>query len=136
MPFLYWSEQYSVGIAIFDAEHKRLFTLANDLYDAIVSGRVDETLHSFFNGLIKYSNQHFDHEEEYFQLALYPAGEAHRQYHDWLRKQILQFQSRLTDTPKDILAIELAKFLKDWVYNHILKDDVAYGRFLNDKGIH
>ncbi|MGB8600590.1 MAG: bacteriohemerythrin [Rhizomicrobium sp.] len=136
MPFLNWSDQYSVGIALFDAEHQRLVTMANELYDAVLSGTADETLRPIYLGLVAYCYRHFAHEEEFFAVAGYPFSEEHKASHAELRNEVDHFRDHLADTPKNLLAIEMAKFIKQWVTNHIMVHDRKYGAFLQEKGVH
>lgn len=135
MPLLQWSDRYSIGVAIFDAEHMRLFAIANDLYDAILSGTSSDALNSILLGLADYSSRHFSHEEEFFRLSGYPQTQTHLQKHVWMREKIHQFEDHLTDTPQQLLALELARLLRDWIEDHILGDDMEYGRYLVSKGI-
>jgi len=37
-----WNNRLSVGVKVIDDEHKRLLSLANDLYDAIVDQRKEQ----------------------------------------------------------------------------------------------
>ncbi len=38
MPYLTWSNEFSIGVPVFDDEHKVLIALANALHEAIASG--------------------------------------------------------------------------------------------------
>jgi hemerythrin len=42
MPLMVWNNRLSVGVKVIDDEHKRLLSLANDLYDAIVDQRKEQ----------------------------------------------------------------------------------------------
>lgn len=135
MPLLQWSERYSIGIAIFDAEHMRLFAMANELYEAVLNGTSADALNSILLGMADYSNRHFNHEEEYFRLSGYPMAEAHIQQHIWMRERVAEIRHRIGETPHKLLALEVARLLKNWIDNHILTDDMEYGHYLMSKGI-
>lgn len=135
MPFLRWSEEYSVGIALFDGEHRRLFDMANALYDAVLNGSANEDLQSIYHGLVSFTYRHFSHEEDFFSAAGYPGAEEHKAQHDALRTTVQELQERIATTPKDILALEMARLIKDWINNHILVHDLQYGMFLHQKGV-
>ena len=62
----------------------------------------------------------------------YADLEAHRQLHRKLMDQIASVQTRF-DT---ITEAELSSLLKDWVVNHILKDDRRFAQELNAKGVY
>ena len=44
MPLMVWNNRSNVGVKVIDDDHKRLLSLANDLYDAIVDQRGKEQL--------------------------------------------------------------------------------------------
>lgn len=135
MPFLHWTEEYSIGVALFDSEHRRLFDLANDLYDAVLSGQANEELQSIYLRLVSYTNRHFFHEEDFFAASGYQEAEAHRAEHAAMRARVAAFGERLSLAPKEITALEMAQFLKEWINNHILVRDKNYGLFLGEKGV-
>lgn len=135
MPFLHWSEEYSVGIALFDGEHQRLIDMANELYDAVLSGTADEDLKPIYLGLLAYCYRHFAHEEEFFAIADYPLSAEHIACHAALRAEVEKFRTRITDTPKNLLALEMVQFIKNWITDHIMVQDRKYGAHLREKGV-
>ena len=48
MPLMEWTDKLSVGVPSIDAQHKKLVSMANTLYDAMKAGHgkeiLDETL--------------------------------------------------------------------------------------------
>lgn len=136
MPFMHWSDEYSIGIALFDEEHMRLVAMANELYDAVFDGKSDEAVTDVFQKLLDYTGYHFSREEAFFVEAGYPYDAAHKARHHVLKQQVIDFEAQTRDLPKEIQALEMAKFLKRWIEIHILKDDREYGDYLTAKGIH
>lgn len=136
MPLFPWSDRYRIGIAIFDAEHMRLVAMANEAYDAALSEAPDLALKEIFLGLIDYTLNHFVHEERFFVEAGYPHDGEHKAHHAELRRQVEDLRALYETVPKQLLAVELAKFLKAWIENHILKEDLKYGLYLNAKGVY
>lgn len=135
MPFLQWSDQYRIGIAVFDAEHMRLIAMANEAYDAVLSDTPDAQLRSVFMGLIDYTYSHFEHEERYFAEINYPYTAEHLERHRLLRQQVTELSRMYDEIPKQLLALEVVKFLKVWITEHILGEDLKYGKHLNAQGI-
>lgn len=135
MPFMSWTSTYSIGIALFDAEHMRLIDMANDLHDAVLEGKSASVIQDVFLALVHYTDYHFAREEKFFTDAGYPHDREHHDRHIVLRQMVLDFESETRTLPTEVRALKLAAFLKDWIDIHILKDDMEYGQYLNTKGI-
>lgn len=131
MPFVEWTEEFSVGIPEVDREHQTLLALINELYDAVESGVGHEALNKVLDGLILYVSYHFAHEEGLFLRTKYPGYEKHRQQHQALTGMVkeiyLDFQAGKSDT----LPQQVLEFLKNWLYDHILGADRAFGVYVN-----
>lgn len=136
MPFMHWSDEYCNGIALFDAEHKCLIDMANDLYDAVLNGSSADVVMQVFHKLMAYTDYHFEHEEAFFTESGYPHDAAHIERHGWMRQQVVDFAESNKHLPAELQAIEMAKFLKNWLEIHILKDDREYARYLAARGVH
>jgi len=135
MAFLDWSSDYSVGVAIFDDEHKKLIAIINSLYEAIHAGIDDDALSRITDAMVEYTIMHFRHEEMYFDDWAYPDAAAHIQAHGALRQQVMDFRGQVGGTDRHKLAEEMLTFLRQWLIQHIQVDDRAYGEFLFDKGV-
>jgi hemerythrin len=135
MAFLKWTEEYSVGVAVYDAEHMQLMAMVNDVYESMFSDAARVTLRSVLNGLIAYTERHFKHEEDMLAQAGYPLLNEHKMQHDLLKNQVLEFSGKASDTNDSLMSIEISKFLKTWLLEHIQKEDKKYGQYLNAKGI-
>ena len=133
MAFLNWRNDFSVGIALFDEEHKQLFAIINELHETIVSGANPDTLENILNDLIVYTFLHFQHEEMYFEDWNYPEATEHIVIHAKLRQQVFEFRQQVHEKNACALATELAEFLRNWLSNHILIEDRKYGEFLRKK---
>ena len=135
MGFMEWTKSYSVGVGIFDDEHKKLIALINRLHDAIEAGVGKGDLQDITDGLVEYTLMHFRHEEMYFDDWAYPAADEHCAMHAALRRQVFDYRRRIQQQDAAALAGELAAFLRDWLAQHILVEDHKYGEFLFDKGL-
>lgn len=87
MPLITWDEKYSVGIDEFDAHHKRLFSLINNLHEGILAGTGKEVLGKVLSELVNYTVYHFRAEESAFQKYGYQEMKAHKVEHDDLTKK-------------------------------------------------
>ena len=55
MPLMEWTDKLSVGVPSIDAQHKKLVSMANTLYDAMKAGHGKEILDETLAGLINYT---------------------------------------------------------------------------------
>ena len=131
MPFVEWTDDFSVGVPEIDRDHQTLLGLLNDLYDAVESGVGHEALGRVLDGLALYVSYHFAHEEGLFLRANYPGYERHRKQHlaltDTVKEIYTEFQSGQADT----LPQQVLDFLKTWLYEHIMGADRAFGVYFN-----
>lgn len=134
MAFMEWRADYSVGVAIFDDEHKKLIAIINSLYDALLAGVSDEILDQISGSMVEYTMLHFRHEEMYFDDWAYPDAAAHITAHGQLRQQVFAYRKQIGNADSRDLAEKMLTFLRQWLIDHIIVDDRAYGEFLLDKG--
>lgn len=134
MSLVNWNEKYTVGIAEFDEQHKKLMELYNKLYDAMKEGRGKDVLQGILNDLINYAKYHFESEEKCFAKFNYPGKSEHLKEHDDFRKSVMDLKKK-ADAGNPVITTELMHFLKDWLLNHIQGTDKKYGPYLNERGL-
>ena len=134
MALLDWNETYSVGVTKFDDQHKRLFSLINQLNDAMKIGKSKDVLGTILKELIDYTATHFSQEEALMATHEYLQLQMHKAEHAKLVKQVLKLQEEFT-AGKMMLSIEVLNFLTSWLNTHIMGTDKKYGEFFNLKGI-
>jgi hemerythrin len=135
MSFMVWNKSYSVDVAIFDDEHKKLIAIINQLHEAQQSEIDKPALLQISDNLVEYTLMHFRHEEMYFDDWAYPGAAEHIAMHAKLRRQVFDYRMQIQEKDSRALAQELAVFLRDWLTQHILVDDRKYGTFLREKGL-
>lgn len=135
MPLMSWTGKLSVGVGILDDDHRRLVAMVNELYDSMQAGHGKETLGHILNDLVQYTKVHFAREEKFFAQTGYPEGAAHKQEHDALTQQVLDVQQQYNSGASAALSIDVLRFLKNWLINHIQGSDQKYRPHLNAKGI-
>lgn len=134
MAFINWTDNLSVGVTLFDEDHKKLVSLANSLHDSITVGSQQSVLASILNELVKYTVFHFGHEEGLMIQYAYPGYEKHKQEHDVLVAKVQDYYDQVMDG-KSLISLSLIGFLKEWLVNHIMGSDQAYKEFFSMKGI-
>ncbi len=134
MDYIKWTDELSVGVKLFDDDHKKLVELINDLNQLIIVGDKTSALEKALAGLILYTKKHFGNEEAFMVKHEYPAYENHRAEHTALTEKVIDFQKRL-ESGKANFSLELITFLRDWLINHIKGTDMQYKKFFNSKGV-
>lgn len=125
MAFMNWKDQYSVGHAVIDTQHKELFALVNEVAERLKDGGKDFEIKTVIDRLATYTVEHFREEERLMQMGNYPRLEEHKRVHADLIEKVQGIQLRLmmgTYVPN----IEVVRFLSDWLLNHIMKEDMDY----------
>lgn len=136
MALMQWNDKLSVGIAVIDADHKKLVGMVNDLYDAVSAGKGADKMGRILDGLIDYTKSHFAREEAFFAQHGYPESAAHKKEHADLARQVLDVQAKYKAGATSTLSLQVMNFLKDWLLKHIQGSDKKYAPFLNAKGVH
>ncbi len=135
MAFLTWSNSYSVGVQQFDAEHKRLFAIMNEVYDGMKAGKGKDVLEIVLQELIGYTEQHFSSEEQAMTRTAYPDLQAHVALHRAFTAKVKDFQTQYRAGAVS-LSVQVLDFLRDWLTHHIGGVDKRYTAHLNAKGVH
>ena len=125
-----WSDAYSVGMTEIDDQHKELVKMTNDLFISSSEGgfAADKAFLQTAKKASDYARVHFSFEEDILKKAAYPEFDAHKKQHtDFLEtvlKSVQEFESG------KMAGIEMARFLKKWLLNHIAVCDKHYASFL------
>lgn len=127
MPVLEWDKKFELGIMEFDNHHRTLVGLLNETYDTFTGGANRETFGEILENLIDYATYHFAAEECWMGLHGYGGLQKHRKEHDEFSRRIVEIQNDFKMSKKH-LSIETLVFLKEWLSNHILREDAEYGR--------
>ena len=128
-----WTDDYSVGVASIDKQHKILINIINELNDILVSGQSEEEIDKVFDALKIYVQKHFAHEEAIMEKYHYPASPEHHHEHQELLNNVLKYEERMKNG-NFMIAIELMEFLKNWLSHHVFEIDMALGQFIQDNG--
>jgi len=127
-----WRDSYSVGVDKFDQEHMLLVELINEMFTIVRDKGDVTTLTDAVEKLVDYTRGHFSDEEEALEKVNYPKLEEHKEIHANLLEQVVEFQEQIAAEGKD-LRTDLYKFLRDWLINHILDEDMQYSEYFKDE---
>lgn len=129
MALFEWNSKFSVGVECFDDQHKRLFSLLNQLHDGLHAGHREAILHTVLLELTTYIEEHFAAEEAAMAFHGYSDLAAHRAEHDKLRAQVQSFLRRC-EAGELTLNVEIVNFVLNWLTVHIMKTDHEYSSLL------
>lgn len=116
---LVWKEdEYSVGNAEMDDQHKMIFTIINELFANESSKSKIEVL----TELIDYSNVHFSSEENMLNDTSYAERFDHALLHDEYNKRLVYFLDHIEDVDIE----EIYDYARLWWSSHVLVEDMKY----------
>jgi hemerythrin-like metal-binding protein len=136
MAFVNWSNEWKVGVRLFDSDHKRIFELINDLHESIVAGIDAARLNEALDVLDTHIAAHSKHEEDYFDNTGYPNASRHRGLHKAYSDAMANFRAEITHAATSAQKVELLLIHKGWHLLHLQEEDKELGKFLTSKGIH
>ena len=134
MSMFAWKDTYNIGVQEIDAQHRRLFSLADELHTAMNSGKGKDVMATVFQNLINYTKTHFAAEERLMQRCNYPNYAAHKAQHDEMTRKVLQLQ-RDYQGGNALITIDVMQFLSAWLRQHIGDSDRKYAPFVMGKAV-
>lgn len=126
-----WSSDYNLGLEEIDGQHRYLIDLINELWHGIVHRAHLDDLMFVMTELERYTVNHFTAEEVFMRAVDYPDFEAHRKSHRYFTVFIAEHKQKISRG--ESVSLEVLHYLKDWLVNHILKDDKSYASFYEAK---
>ncbi len=114
-----WSEKFELGNKEIDKQHKHLFELGNALFNS----KVDES-DKHINSLFNYTKEHFSLEEFFMETKEYIGLERHKKIHSDLIEKLTVIKEIGISTTEELESLQ--SFVWDWIYLHILDEDIKY----------
>jgi len=126
-----WKDAYSIGNAKIDAEHQRLFVLADNFSEAKDRAARTECAAQLFD----YTRVHFGHEEALMRETNYPDIDAHTAQHQHLIARLTAVAEQVANDTLN--PAELKSFLTGWLVGHIVTFDTKLASAVGKlKGAH
>ena len=130
-----WNDQkHSIGIASLDSQHQEIISLVNQIASAVSNGSMIGTTRSLVNHLLRISQIHFAFESELMVEYGYPDIQSHVEKHNELLNEIQNLVEDIVGSKRESAEL-ISAYLNDWVEIHIIKSDMALGKFLISKGL-
>ena len=134
METIKWNDDLSVGVAEMDIQHQKLIGMINRLIREQKSLTDPKTIAELLTEMTDYAQEHFRAEE--YLMSEY--GYEHKD------QQVLQHGDFITKTQEfcsateigtNILSMALLEYLRTWLVDHILDEDMKYKSFFNSKSV-
>lgn len=125
-----WHDSLSVGQALMDLQHQRLFAINQELSAELKNGVDAEELQSIVARLLAYTRSHFAEEEWLMQQADFPDFAHHKELHDALTNTLIDLEVKLGNGQLRMVAEFLPAFVGQWLTQHIAVADQQYARYI------
>lgn len=132
MGLLEWSDKFSVKVPTFDAQHKQLFRLIEQLHEAMKTGQSKARMSGILGELGNYTKTHFALEERELLAIGYPEFGVHAAEHRKFTNKIDELSANFASGVAGI-SVELMEFLNNWLVQHICAVDQKYSEMMVQK---
>jgi hemerythrin-like metal-binding protein len=134
METIEWTDNFSVGVAAMDAQHKTLIAMVNKLIRAPEATTQSATVSELLSAMRDYMLMHFLAEEELMTVHNYPQLEEQRAMHKTFSKKIIRFCIEWAHH-NEALPGDMLTYLRSWLLYHILEEDKKYSAFFHERGV-
>lgn len=121
MALLEWREEFEIGIAEVDFEHRELFSLINSLYHGEGGDRSGAT--EVLGRIHTAISAHFALEEKVMREARYPSFAPHKADHEELLDEIREIMDRFDAGGFARAEPDLGSVLVNWFAHHFRTHD-------------
>jgi len=134
METIKWNDDLSVGVAEMDSQHQKLVGMLNRLIREQKSLTDPATIAELLTEMTDYAQEHFRAEEYLMSEYGYKHKDLQVLQHDAFMTKTLEFCSA-TQIGTNILSMALLDYLRTWLVDHILDEDMKYKSFFGSKGV-
>ncbi len=133
-PIITWNDDWNIGHPEIDEHHHKLVEMVQRLFGAIITTQGEDYVKEIFLELINYTKYHFQREEEVFEEYGFDQLVQHKALHQDLIKQVLEIsEDIIAQGASAEISEEVYNFLKHWLADHIIKEDLRFKTFLQGK---
>lgn len=123
-----WSDDFALNLPEIDAQHQVLFGLFDEMWNAIVMRAGQADMLRLIADLDDYAIQHFKEEEAFMAATGFPRLAGHKMAHEtFVRRMAAERLAIEKGSPN--LSLDLLRFLRDWLVEHIMVSDREYARY-------
>lgn len=122
-----WKDSFSVNIEVIDMQHKELFNIGGEIFEAIKSNEDNyDTIMELLNKLADYTEFHFNYEKEAMEKIGENLSDDHLLEHDKFVMKLREATTIDIDENQKEVLLQMLNFVADWITKHILKTDREY----------
>lgn len=133
METIQWSNSLSVGVKEMDQQHKKLIGMINRLIEEQHVLTEPATIAQLLTEMTDYAQEHFRAEEYLMAEYGYDRLELQKHTHAAFIDQTVEFMN--AGVGPNILSKALLEYLRSWLTEHILHEDMQYKSFFALKGL-
>jgi hemerythrin len=128
-----WKDEYTVGVAEIDTQHRELLTRMGQLAEAIL-GEEPAAAKQALGFLADYALSHFKTEEALMRQNHYPFAEEHIRQHRTFADYFAKLRGEVESGKHHplYLTFRVQLLLVDWLINHTAQTDRHLARFLHN----
>lgn len=133
-PIITWNDDWNIGHPEIDEHHHKLVEMVQWLFGAIITAQGEAYVRDTLKDLVDYTEYHFRREEEIFEEHGFDQLAAHKAQHQELIKQVQTIsEDIIAEGATEEISEEVYHFLKHWLADHIIKEDLKFKTFMQNK---
>lgn len=122
MSLIQWKDEFCVGVAEVDHEHRELVALINSLHDDMRRGASRDAVVEALGEIYAQISAHFALEEKFMRESRYMAYAEHKEDHEILLDDLRDIMDQVEDDGS-YKELQLSKDLSYWFSEHFRKHD-------------
>jgi hemerythrin len=122
MSLIEWKDEFRVGVASVDLEHRQLIDLINDLHDMLGADAGQEAVTSMLGEIFAQISAHFALEERFMRNIRYPHLAEHKADHESLLDELRDIMDRV-EVDQQYDDERLSQQLAEWFSVHFRTHD-------------
>ncbi len=125
-----WGDHLRIGVEAIDEDHKKLISLLNKLANLDLA---DNQIEYVVKELLLYTVFHFEREEAVMEACGYPGLELQKKQHREMHRKIKELAAKWRKDRDVESEARLQRFLKEWLVDHILHDDMKMASYVGGR---
>ena len=131
MSLIEWKDEFSVGVAAVDIEHRDLIDMINDLHGLLGKTPAQEQVSVALNEIFTQISAHFALEEKFMRDIGYEDLREHKDEHEALLDELRDIMDRVHDDGQ-FDEERLSRELETWFTEHFRTQDAKLHRLHPD----
>lgn len=131
---LNWDEKYEVGNSLIDSQHRQLMDLANQLHQAVLTGKEERVAKPAFDALLAYTQKHFADEEALFKERCCSLLDDHHKQHEALEEELMALWQQATMGLGEHIGLALEQWVETRLIHHMLEEDAEAAKACQGQG--